>query len=148
MSELMPYSLVELIEITTKIIGDWETRFGEKYGDEGLTPRQLEYIDVINKLGNPNLGEIAEALKLSKPSVTAIVDKLAGKGYIQKFQSDKDRRSFHVHLSTKGKKLVKMHNKAHSRIADLFKNNLDDHDLQTLVAILNKVLSKSRFVLD
>jgi len=104
--------------------------------------RQLEYIDVINKLDNPNLGEIARALKLSKPSVTAIVEKLAGKGYIQKFQSDEDRRSFHVHLSAKGRKLVELHNETHNRIANLFKSSLDSKDLKALVALLNKVVSK------
>lgn len=138
----MAYSLVELIEIITKLIGNWEMQLIREYEAEGFTARQLEYIDVISKLGNPNLGEIAKALKLSKPSVTAIVDKMAGKGYIQKFQSDEDRRSFHVHLSAKGKKLIKMHNEAHDKIADLFRSNLDSKDLITLVLLLNKVFSK------
>ena len=138
----MKYSLVELIEILTKRLGDWEMQFIKEYEEAGFTARQIEYIDVINKLGNPNLGEIAKALKLSKPSVTAIVDKLASKGYIQKFQSDEDRRSFHVHLSAKGRKLVEMHNDTHNRIADLFRNNLDSKDLKTLVALLNKMVSK------
>lgn len=138
----MQHSLVELIEIITRLIGDWEMEFIQKYAEEGFTVRQIEYIDVISKLGNPNLGEIARALKLSKPSVTAIVDRLAGKGYIQKFQSDEDRRSFHVHLSAKGRKLVEMHNETHQRIAELFSSNLDSKDLKTLVALLNKVLSK------
>jgi len=78
-------------------------------------------------------------LKLSKPSVTAIVDKLANKGYIEKFQSDEDRRSFHVHLSDKGKKLVEMHERAHEKIAELFRKNLDHKELKTLVSLLNKV---------
>lgn len=138
----MPYSLIELIEIITKIISDWEIEFVGKCKEEGLTARHVEYIDVINKLGNPNLGEMARALKLSKPSVTAIVDKLAGMGYIQKFQSDEDRRSFHVHLSGKGKEFVKMHDEVHDRIADLFRKNLDNNDLKRLVSILNKVVSK------
>lgn len=138
----MKYSLVELIEILTKRLGDWEMQFIKEYEEAGFTARQIEYIDVINKLGNPNLGEIAKTLKLSKPSVTAIVDKLASKGYIQKFQSDEDRRSFHVHLSAKGRKLVEMHNDTHNRIADLFRNNLDSKDLKTLVALLNKMVSK------
>lgn len=139
----MAYSLVELIEIITDLIGDWEMQFIEQYTGGGFTVRQLEYIDVIHKLGNPNLGEIAKALKLSKPSVTAIVEKLASKGYIQKFQSDEDRRSFHVHLSAKGEKLVKMHNETHQRIADVFRNNLDEKDLKALVTLLNKVVSKA-----
>ena len=138
----MQYTLVELIEIITKLIGDLEAVFVKKYQEEGFTARQIVYIDTINMLGNPNLGEIAKALKLSKPSVTAIVDKLASKGYIEKFQSDEDRRSFHVHLSTKGKKLVKMHGETHNRIVDMLQNNLDSKDLKNLVTILNKVISK------
>ena len=138
----MQYTLVELIEIITELIGDLEAEFVKKYQEEGFTARQIVYIDTINMLGNPNLGEIAKALKLSKPSVTAIVDKLASKGYIEKFQSDEDRRSFHVHLSSKGKKLVKMHGETHNKIVDMLQNNLDSKDLKNLVTILNKVVSK------
>jgi len=138
----MQYTLVELIEIITQLIADLEAEFIKKYQEEGFTARQIAYIDTINMLGNPNLGEIAEALKLSKPSVTAIVDKLASKGYIQKIQSDEDRRSFHVHLSTKGKNLVKMHGETHNKIVDMLQNNLDSKDLKKLVTILNKVVSK------
>ena len=138
----MQYTLVELIEIITNLIGDLEAEFIKKYQEEGFTARQIVYIDTINMLGNPNLGEIAKALKLSKPSVTAIVDKLASKGYIEKFQSDEDRRSFHVHLSTKGKNLVKMHGETHNKIVEMLQNTLDSKDLKKLVTILNKVVSK------
>jgi DNA-binding MarR family transcriptional regulator len=136
------YTLVELIEIITKLIGDLEAQFIKKFQEEGFTARQIVYIETINTLDNPNLGEIARALKLSKPSVTAIVDKLASKGYIEKFQSDEDRRSFHVHLSAKGKKLVKMHDETHNKIVDILQNNLDSKDLKNLVTILNKVVSE------
>ena len=138
----MQYTLVELIEIITELIADLEAEFIKKYQEEGFTARQIVYIDTINMLGNPNLGEIAKALKLSKPSVTAIVDKLASKGYINKFQSDEDRRSFHVHLSAKGKNLVKMHAETHNKIVDMLQDNLDRKELKNLVTILNKVVSK------
>ena len=128
----MQYNLVELVEIITKLIDDLEAEFTKKYQEEGFTTRQIVYIDTINMLGNPNLGEIAKALKLSKPSVTAIVDKLASKGYIEKFQSDEDRRSFHVHLSAKGKNLVKMHAETHNKIVDMLQDNLDSRDLKNL----------------
>ncbi|PKN17273.1 MAG: hypothetical protein CVU71_17235 [Deltaproteobacteria bacterium HGW-Deltaproteobacteria-6] len=137
----MPYSLVELIEIITKLIGDWEIQFIQQYAEEGFTARQIAYIDAISHLGHPTLGEIARTLKLSKPSVTAIVDKLTDKGYVEKCQSDEDRRSFHVHLSAKGKKLVKMHNETHQRIAGLFISRLDEKDLKALVSLLNKVVA-------
>ncbi len=81
----MQYNLVQLTEVITKLIGDLESEFIKNYHEEGFTARQIAYIDTMNMLGNPNLGEIAKALKLSKPSVTAIVDKLASKGYVDKF---------------------------------------------------------------
>ena len=46
----MTHSLVELIEIITELIGDWELQFMQKYAEEGFTVRQIEYIDVINRL--------------------------------------------------------------------------------------------------
>lgn len=138
----MAYNLVELIEILTRLIGDWEMQFVKEYADEGFTPRQIEYVDVINSLGHPTLTEIAQTLKLSKPSVTAIVEKLCDRGYIEKCQSDEDRRTFHVHLSARGKKLVRMHSEIHERIADLFRDRLDEKDLKTLVSLLNKVVTK------
>jgi len=138
----MKYTLVELIEIITKLIGDLEAQFIKKFQEEGFTARQIVYIETINTLDNPNLGEIAKALKLSKPSVTAIVDKLASKGYIEKFQSDEDRRSFHVHLSAKGNMLVRIHEKTHSKIVEMLQKSLDSKDLKKLVTLLNKVVSK------
>jgi DNA-binding MarR family transcriptional regulator len=138
----MKYSLVELIEIITKLVGDIEVQFIREYEKAGLTARQLEYIEIIGKLDHPTLGEIAKAFQLSKPSVTAIVEKLVTKGYIRKVQSDEDRRSSHVHLSSKGHALVKMHDKTHHRIAELFQDNLERSDLDRLVAILNKAVSK------
>jgi len=138
----MKYTLVELIEIITKLIGDLEAQYIKKFQEEGFTARQIVYIETINTLDNPNLGEIAKALKLSKPSVTAIVDKLASKGYIEKFQSDEDRRSFHVHLSAKGNMLVRIHEKTHSKIVEMLQKSLDSKDLKKLVTLLNKVVSK------
>ena len=138
----MKYTLVELIEIITKLIGNLEAQFIKKFQEEGFTARQIVYIETINTLDNPNLGEIAKALKLSKPSVTAIVDKLASKGYIEKFQSDEDRRSFHVHLSAKGNMLVRIHEKTHSKIVEMLQKSLDSKDLKKLVTLLNKVVSK------
>ena len=138
----MRYSLVELIEIITKLVGDAEVAFIREFEKTGLTPRQLDYVEIIGKLDNPNLSEIAAAFQLSKPSVTAIVEKLTARGYIRKVQSDEDRRSFHVHLSSRGQSLVEMHAATHHRIADMFRDNLDRDDLDRLVSLLNKVVSR------
>jgi DNA-binding MarR family transcriptional regulator len=105
-----------------------------------LTHNQLNYIETINILGNPNITELAAKLKLSKPTVKVAVDKLIEKEYIFKVQSDEDRRSAHLHLTEKGKLINQMHDYAHKRIAESLSRKLNQDELNFLVNLLNKVL--------
>ncbi|PKL38842.1 MAG: hypothetical protein CVV44_08210 [Spirochaetae bacterium HGW-Spirochaetae-1] len=137
------YTLVELIEMITAIIGDIEVQFIKSLGDAGLTARQLAYLEVINRLGHPNFSELARELSLSKPSVTAIIEKFTAQNYVERVTSDEDRRTAHIHLTKKGYELVAMHERTHLNIAEIFSSNLGRKDLDTLVEILNTVVSKS-----
>ena len=60
--------------------------FIRKCEEAGFTARQIKYIDIIDRLENPNLGEIAKELQLSKPSGTVIVDNPVSRGYRLKSQ--------------------------------------------------------------
>lgn len=135
-------TLIEIIEILTKSIGDFEDRIFEELKSSGLTAKQIDYIETIGKLENPTMSELAIELKLSKPSITAIIDKLAREGYIQRLHSDQDRRSYHVHLTDKGKSFSKLHDATHARIADVFMKSLSKKELSDLIALLNKVVKK------
>ncbi len=131
-------TLVELIDIITRYIGELELQFMQVVEKAGLTVKQMEYIDVIHSLKHPTLGEIAEKLELSKPSVTSIVDKLATLGFLERVKSDEDRRSAHVHLTAGGNELVRMHDDVHKNIARFFENTLNSSDLKNLTVILNR----------
>jgi len=136
------YTLVEIIEILTMLIGDYEEEMFDQFKNAGITVKQAGYLEAINALGNPNQVELAGKLGLSKPSVTAIVDKLVALGFVKKTQSDEDRRSFHLHLTEKGEKITRMHDEIHRRIADLLVKNLSKDDEKLLVELLNKVVLK------
>lgn len=131
-----------MIEIVTRLVGDVEVRFLKTLGDSGLTARQLHYIEVIGELGNPTFGELARALQLSKPSITAIIEKFVEQGFVERVRSDEDRRSAHVHLTGKGRDIINMHADTHARIAEFFSGALDSDELNDLIIIFNKVVSK------
>jgi DNA-binding MarR family transcriptional regulator len=135
-------NLVELIDVITRFIGDAEVELVKKIEDAGLTLKLLSYMETVARLKNPALGELAEELALSKPSVTAIVEKLSALGYVERVQSDEDRRSAHVHVSKKGMKILAMHDDAHRAIAGFFEETLDKPDLERLVEILNRAVKK------
>lgn len=134
------YTLVEIIEILTGLIGEYEEEIFEQFQKAGITAKQANYLEAIKTLGNPNQVELAGELGLSKPSITAIIDKLSARGFVKKTQSDEDRRSFHLHLTDKGQRMTQMHDETHRRIADLLVKNLNREDEKQLVALLNKVV--------
>ncbi|TAL38665.1 MAG: MarR family transcriptional regulator [Spirochaetes bacterium] len=136
----MSLTLVELIDVLTRFIGDQELHLLKELEASGLTARQLYYLETIREMKNPTYGELARRLALSKPSVTAAVEKLAGLGYVQRIQSDEDRRSFHLHVTDKAETLSGLHREGHERIAHLLSKNLDAKDLAQMVRILNKVI--------
>lgn len=133
-------NLLEIISIFSNLIGQMEETSKEQFNLSSLTHKQLHYLENINRLGNPNITELAIQLKLSKPTVKVAVDKLIEKDYIFKVQSDEDRRSAHIHLTEKGKLINQMHDYAHKRIAEFLSKKLSAGELNELVSLLNKVL--------
>lgn len=105
-----------------------------------LTYRQLHCLELIDKLQNPTLTELAENLMITKPSTTAMIDKLAEKGYVRKVKSDTDRRSAHLHLTDHGEEAGALHEKVHIKFAKLLTKNLSDSEIDILNVLLKKAL--------
>ena len=131
--------IVELVSKLSHSLGEMEELSKEKYEFSELTVTQMHYIEIISKLKNPNVTELASELKLSKPTVTVGVDRLIEKGYIEKVQSDGDRRNSHLHLTIKGERKNEMHEYAHNGFAELIKESVDEHDMRLLEGLLEKI---------
>lgn len=135
-------NIVELIGALTHLIGNYQDSIVEKLESLGLTMKQFDYIYTIGRLQNPTPSELARELKLSRPAITAIVEHFAEKGYVEKVQSDGDRRMFHIHLTQKGGHVLSTHESIHDTIADAFIQTLSEDELNELTALLGKVAGK------
>ena len=93
------YILTDIITILTTKIAKIEEKTVTESRFSELTGKQMHYLEVISNLNNPNLSELATELNLSKPSITAIIDKFEEKGFIRKVKSDEDRRVSHIHMA-------------------------------------------------
>lgn len=110
-----------------------------------LTSRQLTCIECINEMKNPSLSELAEKMKIAKPSISVMIDRLEKNEFIYKVVSDSDRRSAHIHLTMKGQKAAMLHNEIHAKIAELLTLEMTDSEKQILIVLLNKsILSLSK----
>lgn len=136
-------SLINIISELSYIMGQMEETAKEQFNLTSLTYVQMNYLEVISSLKNPNITELSVQMNLSKPTVKVAVDKLIEKDYVYRIRSDSDRRSVHLHLTEKGNLINQMHHYAHKRIVELFNKKLDNREIETITELLDKVLSNN-----
>ena len=133
-------TLEPFIEIVSRLIAKMETQaIGQEQFAE-LSMRQVYYLETILRMESPTFGDVAQKLGLTKPSVTAIVDKLIQKGYVQKVQSEKDRRAYHIVPTSKAAEFAQLHENTHRLMAQVLTQNLNEAEIQQMAVLLKKVL--------
>jgi len=92
-----------LTEVYTKFkIHFYQEMFNKLHSREtSLTIVELFCVEIIYALNNPSIKEFAEFIGISSPNAAYKVACLIEKGYIQKIQSEKDKREFHLHVTDK-----------------------------------------------
>jgi len=136
----MSFTLEQVINILLLKSEQLEVDLKKESEIEELSIKQLQCIELVIEFENPTLSELAERLKITKPSTTALIDKLESRGYLIKVKSDTDRRSAHVHLTSKGENAGQLHEKVHHAIAKQLSNNLTDSEKEILIVLLNKAI--------
>jgi len=131
--------LEQAVARVSGLMAELESQAFQENGFSELSMRQMLYLEMIVRLGNPSFGELAEALGITRPSVTAIVNRLAEKGFVRKVQDDEDRRSFHIHLTEKGQQFSQIHARVHQHIARALVARLDQTETEQLIALLRKI---------
>ena len=79
-----------------------------KHIGEQLGLRPVEFSILMLLAFNPGASpkQIAQALALSAPNLTVMLDRLVDKGWIERTRSQTDRRAQHLHLSGSGRELA------------------------------------------
>lgn len=134
------FSLEQAIAMVTRIIADMEAQAFQQEGFSDLSMRQVYHLETIANLGHPNFGELAEALNVTRPSVTALVGRLIRAGYVQKVQDDEDRRSFHIVLTEKGQQFTNLHRNLHQVVVRALTQRLNTKQIEQLTVLLRQAL--------
>lgn len=135
------HTLEKLIDILLNKAEQLEERMKEESNLKNLTTRQLTCIECIHTLKNPTLSELAEVLHITKPSASVMLERLEEHSFVRRVRSDIDRRSAHVHLTTKGDQAAQLHRHMHERFAQHLAGNLTSSEKDILVVLLNKAIT-------
>ena len=71
--------------------------------EASLTTVETFAIETIQALGSPTVNEFASFMKISPPNAAYKINSLIRKGYIQKIQSEHDKREYHLQVTQKYK---------------------------------------------
>lgn len=71
--------------------------------EAGLTLPQLVVLSCIGDLGEVTSRALSAEADLSPPTVVGVLDKLAAKGLIERYRSERDRRIVHARLTAAGR---------------------------------------------
>ena len=98
------------------------------------------YLTSIYNMESPNFGEVAEALHLTKPAISAFVKRLSKTGLIEKVQSAEDRRIYFLKVTDKGKSLIEGDNKLYIELTNIINDIASEEERQKVDSILTGVV--------
>ncbi|MGN0243521.1 MAG: MarR family transcriptional regulator, partial [Lachnospiraceae bacterium] len=78
-----------------KVFEKWQDR------EASLTTVETFCMEIIYAMHNPTINEFAQVANLSSPNAAYKVNNLVKKGYLQKIQSEEDKREYHLQVTQK-----------------------------------------------
>ena len=105
--------------------------------ETSLTIVELFCVEIIYVLRNPTVKEFAEFIGISSPNAAYKIACLIDKGYIEKVQSEKDRREFHLHVTDKYLEYLNLSEGYVKTVAERAEERFTEERIETLNDILN-----------
>ena len=106
-----------------------------------ITKYDLALIGMIGKKGEVIMRDIAEYLDVPYSTATGIVDKLVNKKILKRINSDTDRRTVKVTITTKkGQEIFDKFNYFRHTLGQLVLSSLDENDFSDMDRIMKKMV--------
>ena len=113
-------------------------------GAESLAPSQWLVLHLVGRTHGIGVKELAAALEITSSAATQLVDGLVKKGLLLRQPSEEDRRALRLSLPEESRKRIEiMMEHRLTRAVDIF-GVLDDAEFQTLLDLLNKVITRTQ----
>jgi len=112
----------------------------DKYNVSELTLKQIEYLKKFDGYEYVTITQLAEDLKLSKPSITELVKKFIKLGCVKKEQCNHDARVYYLYLTEKGKGIARIEQITNEDFIRRVENCLSEEDIGLLIELISKVV--------
>lgn len=104
-----------------------------------LTTLEAFCAEIIGALDNPTINEFANFINVSAPNATYRVNSLIQKGYIEKVQSETDKREYHLRVTEKYYKYYNISQNYVDTVIERVKENCSKEDVEAFERVLCKM---------
>ncbi|NGZ75564.1 MarR family winged helix-turn-helix transcriptional regulator [Saccharibacillus alkalitolerans] len=132
-------------QLIDRFLGSWlsiEREFGalvRSQMQEDMTSDQYYLLQTIIQRGPCTSSELADAFKVVKSSITAIVTRLVDRGLIERTRNEQDRREVYLTLTERGREMAVQ---AEQRITESFAKYLkhfSEDEVETVLAAFDRL---------
>ncbi|MDN4527254.1 MarR family winged helix-turn-helix transcriptional regulator [Fictibacillus fluitans] len=140
-------------------VGKWKSIFGryeaasftvnKRFGSmikeqlqDVLTVEQQMTLSYIKRFGSCTTTELAEAFCVQKSAITAIVTRLAEKGYIHRIRDEKDRRIVYLKLTEEGLKVFQWGEEKVFEVVSPYLKTFSEEEIETFLTLYEKLASQ------
>ena len=112
-----------------------------KHIGEPLGLRPVEFTILALVAHNPGVTgkQLAQALAVTAPNITILIDKMSDKGLLERVRSETDRRAQNIHLTPAGEKLAKKAHAVSRAMEQEILRHLSEGERAMLLELLQKV---------
>ena len=97
--------------------------------DSSLSAMEALSLDVIRALDEPTVGQFADFLNISQSNATYKVNSLIKKGYLERHNSESDRREYHLVLTDKYHRYAEFKSSYEVTVVQRMKDRFTDEDI-------------------
>lgn len=106
---------------------------------EGLSIAELHTIVAVGLHETNPMKVVADRLDVTMATLTAAINKLERKGYVERTRSEVDRRQVLIQLTSKGRKAYRTHEQFHKKMVDAALDDLTDEEQEVFARAMGKV---------
>ncbi len=111
---------------------------------DGLTVTQLRLLVFLSEEGGLSNAELADRLLVTRPSVSALLDRLERGGFIRREVAPHDRRGIRIWLEARGREAVESSiAECRAYVGNLI-GDMDDADLDEVTRVLTRLVAFGR----
>jgi DNA-binding MarR family transcriptional regulator len=121
------------------IKGECKDKVCDLHGVAEMTVKQINYLKIIDNCDNITFSMLAEKTKITKPSVSDLINKLKDYGCAYKEHCTEDKRVSFIRLTEKGINIAQHEETATKNLMKRMVDSLNEKEIKNLIQLINKV---------